>query len=109
MEIKEQPSIEGEQVLAVKKQDDWMVPIIHFLKEAQLPEDKMKAWKIQIRAAPFVVINDVLYRQGHSLPYLQCTNLEEANYVLREIHEGICGNHAGAMSLAGKALRAGYN
>ena len=116
MEIKEQPSTEGEQVLAVKKQVDWMTPIIHFLKEGQLPEDKMKAWKIQIRAAPFVVINDVLYKRGHSLPYLRCPNPEEAspnpeeaNYVLREIHEGICGNHAGAMSLAGKALRAGYN
>jgi len=28
--------------------------------------------------------------------------------VLREIHEGVCGNHAGARSLVGKALRAGY-
>lgn len=71
-----------------------MALIIHFPKEGQLLEDKMEARKIQIRAAHFVVIDDVLYRQVHSLPYLRCTNPEEANYVLREIHEGICGNHA---------------
>ena len=28
--------------------------------------------------------------------------------MLREMHEGICENHARARSLAGKALRAGY-
>ena len=28
--------------------------------------------------------------------------------VFHKIHEGICGNHAGARSLAGKALRVGY-
>ncbi|GFZ01719.1 hypothetical protein Acr_15g0003280 [Actinidia rufa] len=33
---------------------------------------------------------------------------EEAEYVLREIHEGICGNHSGARSLAKKTIRQGY-
>ena len=50
----------------------------------------------------------MLYKQGYSLPYLRCTSSEEADYVLREIHEKTCGNHAGARSLAGKVLKAGY-
>jgi len=29
-------------------------------------------------------------------------------YVLRKIHEGICGNHLGPRSLMGKVVRAGY-
>ena len=33
---------------------------------------------------------------------------EEANYILREIHEGIYGNHIRARTLAGKTLRQGY-
>ncbi|GFY95589.1 hypothetical protein Acr_10g0009740 [Actinidia rufa] len=32
----------------------------------------------------------------------------EAEYVLREIHEGICGNHSGARSLTRKTIRQGY-
>ena len=85
-----------------------MIPIICYLKEGWLPEDKMEARKIQIKATRFVIIDDMLYRQGYSLLYLRCPNSEEADYVLHEIHEGTCRNHARVRSLAGKALRAGY-
>ena len=85
-----------------------MIPIIRYLKEGWLPEDKAKARKIQIRAARFVIIDDVLYKRGYSLPYLRCANSEEADYILCEINEVICGNHVGAKSLAGKVLRARY-
>ena len=104
IEIRGQPSIKGEQVLKIKEQDEWMTPIVHYLKEGWLSEDKMEARKMQIRVTPFILIDDVLYRQGYSLPYLRCANSEEADYVLCEIHEGICGNHTRARSLAGKAL-----
>ena len=33
---------------------------------------------------------------------------EDANYVLREVHEGICGNHIEARFLVEKTLRQGY-
>ena len=85
-----------------------MTLIIRYLKEGWLPEDKAEAKKIQIRLACFVIIDNVLYKRGYSLPYLRCTNSEEADYVLREIHEKVCENHAGARSLARKAFRAGY-
>ena len=39
---------------------------------------------------------------------LRCLDDEETNYVLKEIHEGICGNHSGARTLAFKALQQGY-
>ena len=79
VEIRGQPSTEGEQVLKIKKQDEWMTPIIRYLKEGWLLEDKMEERKIQIRAAHFVVIDDVLYRRGYSLPYLGCASSEEAD------------------------------
>ena len=85
-----------------------MIPIICYLKEGWLPEDKMEARKIQIKATRFVIIDDMLYRQGYSFLYLRCANSEEADYVLHEIHEGTCGNHTGTRSSARKALRVGY-
>ena len=42
------------------------------------------------------------------MPYLKCLALDEATYVLREIHEGVYGNHPGPRSLVGKTIRAGY-
>ena len=94
--------------MKIQEQNEWMTPIIHYLKEGQLLKDRNEAWKVQIRAARFILIDDPFYRRGYSLPYLHYVNKEEANYVLREIHEGVCGNHARARSLAGKALRARY-
>ena len=85
-----------------------MTPIIHYLKEGWLTEDKTKVKKIQIKATRFVIIDDVLYRRGYSLLYLRCVNLEEVDYKLHKIHKGICGNHAGASSLARKAIKARY-
>ena len=49
-----------------------------------------------------------LYKRGFSTPILKCIGKEDANYVLREVHEGICGNHIGARTLAAKILRQGY-
>ena len=43
-----------------------------------------------------------------SLPYLKCLMPAEAEYVLREIHEGICGNHSGVRSLSKKVIIVGY-
>ena len=42
------------------------------------------------------------------MPYLKCVDEEEAKYVLEEIHEGVCGDHAGPRSLVSKVIRAGY-
>jgi hypothetical protein len=54
------------------------------------------------------MIDDVLYRRGYSHPLLKCLLALEARYVLREIHEGVCGNHSGGRMLAHKAVRARY-
>ena len=43
METREQPSIEGEQVMKIQEQDEWMTSIIRYLKEWQLPKDKNEA------------------------------------------------------------------
>ena len=42
------------------------------------------------------------------MPLLMFLNEEESNYVLRELHEGICRSHMVDTSLALKALRNGY-
>ncbi|XP_024039207.1 uncharacterized protein LOC112097847 [Citrus clementina] len=72
------------------------------------PKDKRQARKLKCRAARYTLLDEVLYHRGFTLPLLRCVNDEEADYVLREIHEGICGNHSGARTLAFKALRQGY-
>ena len=79
-----------------------------YLRSGILPDEKEAARKLKVQASRFVIIKDVLYKRGLSRPYLRCLNYEEASYVMREIHEGICGNHSGARSLVHKVIQAGY-
>ena len=85
-----------------------MTPILNYFHNGELPADYKEARKLRLRASQFVLINEVLYKRGFMLPYLRCLIEDEANYALREFHEGICGDHLGARSLASKILRTGY-
>ena len=42
------------------------------------------------------------------MPYLKCVDEEEAKYILEEIHEEICDDHAGLRALVDKVIRTGY-
>ena len=68
----------------------------------------MAARKLKVQVARFILIKDVLYKRGFSRPYLRFLGTEEADYVMREVHEGICRNHSGSRSLVHKLVRAGY-
>ena len=85
-----------------------MTPIISFLQDGHLPQDVEEAWKVRKRTARFTILNDTLYKRGFFMPYLKCVDEEEANYILEEIHEGICGDHAGPRSLVSKVIRTSY-
>ena len=39
---------------------------------------------------------------------MKCVTLEEGKDILREINEGVCGNHAASRTLDGKANRSGF-
>ena len=61
-----------------------------------------------MKATRYVLYDDKLYKRGYSIPLLKCVPPFEAEYIMREIHEGICGNHVERQSLAFKTLRHGY-
>ena len=85
-----------------------MTPISSYLKDGVLPSNKEAARKLKVQAACFILIKDVLYKRGFSRPYLRCLVLEEADYVTREVPEGVCENHSGSQSLVYKLIRVGY-
>ena len=107
-EIQYLPSIDIPDVLQVQNEGSWMAPIISYLKDGTLPEEKDEARKLRVRSARYILLNDILYKRGFSQPYLICLSPDEANYVLREVHEGACENHSGARSLIHKVVHARY-
>ena len=95
-------------VNSVTSVDTWMTLIIQYLKYGYLPEDKKQARQLRLKDAIYILYDGQLYKRGFSTLLLKCIGLAEGNYILQEIHEGVCGNHSEGQSLAHKVLRRGY-
>ncbi|GJT25055.1 reverse transcriptase domain-containing protein [Tanacetum coccineum] len=108
-ELKEK-SVNEKEVLAVVEEegDTWMTPIHEYLTDETLPAERKKARAIKRKSQRFAIINGILYKKSFLGPWLRCVGPSQANYVLREIHEGSCSMHAGTRSVVAKALRTGY-
>ena len=85
----------------IGSENNWITPLISYLKNGILPDGREAVRKLKVR---FILMKDVLYKRGFSRSYLRCLGPEEANYVMRKVHEGICGNHLGSLLLAYKLI-----
>ena len=85
-----------------------MDPIWDYLVDGTLPSDPKEVSKLNASSSRFIVHRGTLYKRGFSTPIFKCVGKEDTNYILREVHEGICGNHIEARTLTGKTLRQGY-
>ena len=101
-------SIDNGEVSPVMSESSWMDPIWDYLVEGALLSDPKEASKLRANSARFTVHRGTVYKRGFSKPILKCVGKEDANYILREVHEGIYDNHIGARTLGGKTLRQGY-
>ncbi|XP_011071405.1 uncharacterized protein LOC105156858 [Sesamum indicum] len=108
--VRERPSISNIVLVAtVDPQCIWKEEIMNYLKEGILPDDPVKARRTRFKAPRFTLIESQLYKRTIDGSLLKCLDEDQANYVLKEIHEGSCGNHSGARSLAQKIMRQGYS
>ena len=106
------PSFQCREVLSihtVSDQPSWMDPILNYLKNNKLPEDRKAADLIKRKAPKYWVSGEgSLYKRSFSGPYLLCVHPALVENFLYEIHEGICGSHSGGRSLAHRAISQGY-
>ncbi|XP_058079759.1 uncharacterized protein LOC131227958 [Magnolia sinica] len=110
VEFIERPSIdqaEKREVNLVHATLSWMDPIFNYITSDEISSDKLEAKHLRVRAARYIILDGILYRKSHSQPYLRCLQPDKADYVIQEIHEGICGNYSGSRALALKILRQG--
>ncbi|XP_076913949.1 uncharacterized protein LOC143572775 [Bidens hawaiensis] len=95
VEVLDRPSVPQNQVLVIQTGvDSWMTPIKAYSSSGSLPAEKSEARKIKHKALNYQMTDDILYRRSFLGPLLRCVDAEDANYLIREIHEGICGLHA---------------
>ena len=102
------PLIDPINIRKNSSESNWTTQLVSYLKNGALPDGKEATRKLKVQAARFVLIRDVLYKRGFFYPYLRCLSPEEADYVMREVHEGIYRNHSGSRSLVHKLIQDGY-
>ena len=95
IKVKYSPSHTEEEMNPIDVNNSWMTPITKYLEEGTLPTNLVEARKLKVRSARFILIQGILYKRGFSLLYLRCLDKPKAEYVMREVHEGVCGNHSG--------------
>ena len=93
-EMLNQPNMVEEQEVMVIDALDYRSPIIGYLKSPMVETDSQST-KLRIKAAKYTHIDEVLYKRSFSLLYLWFSRSDEAQYALRKIHKGICGQHMG--------------
>ena len=76
----------------VRAGPSWMDPVVRFLKDDVLPEEKSEAEKIRRKAPRFWLSEDhKLYKRSYFGPYLLCVHPEASNYCLKSYMKGSAG------------------
>ncbi|GKB07409.1 reverse transcriptase domain-containing protein [Tanacetum coccineum] len=73
VEVLQEKSIQEKEVTTVVEKDGptWMTPIIEYLKDGTLPDDRKEASKLRIKARQYELMEGILYRQSFLKPWLR--------------------------------------
>jgi hypothetical protein len=95
---------EGHRIVNLIMTKDWRAPITLFLQGYYHPSDINEAKRLKHQSQIFVLIEGQLYKKGVSQPMIKCVTETEGVQILREVHSGTCGSHAGPRALAAKVI-----
>ena len=98
-------------VLAIEEEGVlWYYDIMKFLEMEVYPDgtDKRECRSVRMMTRQYVLCWGQLYRRSYDGIHLRCLKKEEAEMVMEEVHQGICGPHMNGRMLAKKILRMGY-
>lgn len=86
---------EAKMVQQVDVEPSWIDCFVKYLIDDTILDDPPKGKKFKWKASKYVVWDGQLYQKSFSFQLLKYLQPSEVNYTLREIYEGIYGNHLG--------------
>ena len=84
------------------------MPYLDYLLCEALPTDKTDARRLARRAKSFVLIEGDLYRRSHPRILQRCIPIEQGEWLLSDIHGGVCGHHAAPRTLVKNTFWQGF-
>ena len=109
IQLQEKPA----HCLVVEETSDgrpWYHDIKEFIRNQSYTPGTDSAAKGFLRrmASRFFLTGEVLYKKTADLGLLRCVDEKEVDYLMREVHSGVCGPHMNGHLLAKKIMRTGY-
>ena len=88
----------------------WYHDIKRYIQEREYPIEATENDKrtLQRLSLGFFLSGEILYKRSHDGMLLRCVEAKEANKIMAEVHEGVCGTHASGHTLTRQIQRAGY-
>jgi hypothetical protein len=88
----------------------WYKDIIIFLQELRSPDGmgKIKARALKLKAIIYFLIDQVLYWKDPLGVILRCLDPQEAQNIMFDFHDSLCGGHHFWRTTTYKILRVGY-
>ena len=98
-------------VMAIEEEEvPWYYDIMKFLELGAYSDsvDKRERHSIRMMATKYILCGGQIYKRSYDGVHLHCLKREEAERVMEEVHQGICGPHMNERMLAKKILRIWY-
>ncbi|XP_027158374.1 uncharacterized protein LOC113759995 [Coffea eugenioides] len=108
IQLQEKPA----HCLVMKKSSDsrpWYNDIKKFLKIRSYPPGANMTAKSFLHklSSKFFLNGEVVYKRTSDLGLLKCVDEDEADYLMKEVHSGVCGSQMKGHLLAKKIMRTG--
>ena len=93
-----------------EKEVPWYYDIMKFLELGAYSDgaNKRECYSIRMTVTQYVLCGGQLYKRSYDGIHLCCLKKEEAESVMEEVHQRICGPYMNGRMLAKKILRMGY-
>ncbi|GJX64245.1 reverse transcriptase domain-containing protein [Tanacetum coccineum] len=104
VKILKEKSIQEKEVTTVVEEDGptWMTPIIEYLKEGTLPDNRKEASKLRIKAIQYKLLEGILYRRSAKLQMTKYYNARVRGVTFRTGDFVYCNNDASQAVSGGK-------
>ncbi|KAL0444252.1 UNVERIFIED_CONTAM: hypothetical protein Slati_2147900 [Sesamum latifolium] len=63
--------------------EDWRTPIIKWIEEGLLPENRWEAARLKTRATRFIIQEHILYKKSYTHPLLRCLSTGRDSHFTR--------------------------
>ena len=83
-------------------------PFRQYLTEGILPQKHSERYKLKRLTTRYFLHNTILFKKGYDGDPLRCLGLEEAKWMIKEVHSEECGKHQGKKKLYKYLLQMGY-